>query len=140
MKNIKKFNIYLKHNAPANTGILNDLILNGIPFVNFNALIPIPKNINNVDEEFDFCLKNWGSKYNAAPPKKRVNFKNNEFHFRTIENFPIEWLLMLSKKWKEIFFEAFVETEVYDENAELCVEHFMYTVKNGEYSLEENHK
>ena len=135
MTAINRFHITLKHDAKNNYDILKSIYIGKIPMVNFNALIPIPENIGSIEKEFDFCLKNWGTQYQALPPRKRKNLKNNEFNFISVENFPINWLLSLSKKFEDINWKAIVKHEIYTESGDLRVENLLYEIKNENFSV-----
>lgn len=79
---------------------------------------------------YQFKCHEWGVKWNALFYGKKRRTKSGGFYFVTGGRLPIEWLLVLSKKWPDVLFKVYSRMEFLDRSGFVSVYHF----QNNEYA------
>jgi len=73
--------------------------------LNFNSLYPIPSNISNATDTYDWEVKNWGCKWGASSSRLfKISNTVIGYDFLTPWSPPIKFLLKVSKDFPELKF------------------------------------
>lgn len=69
-----------------------------------NAFVPIDQSLYNGEGWYDWCCKNWGTKWEVSYDKLTF-VTENHFTFETAWSPPMEWLKAVSKEYPRLEFE-----------------------------------
>lgn len=74
---------------------------------------------------YQFKCNEWGVKWNALHYGKKRRTKSGGFYFSTANALPVNWLLVLSKKWPDVLFKVYCYNEYFKNEGFVELYHFL---------------
>ena len=106
LKNVlDEFIVVARLNKPKPCNLNNLDVCEEDEVLNFNSLYPIPSNIIDLADSYDWEVKNWGCKWGACESKIYENSDNEvEYEFLTPWAPPRNFLIKVSRDFPELKF------------------------------------
>ncbi|HOG38616.1 MAG TPA: hypothetical protein PLD95_04055 [bacterium] len=106
LKNVlDEFIVVARLNKPKPCNLNNLDVCEEDEVLNFNSLYPIPSNISNATDTYDWEVKNWGCKWGASSSRLfKISNTVIGYDFLTPWSPPIKFLLKVSKDFPELKF------------------------------------